>query len=56
MSKTRKRYFMRLICRSVIFLCCIITYIVSPEKFDILEEKCDEAFNLNSDDFADYTD
>ena len=36
MSKTRKQYFIRLILRIIIFITCIILYILKPNTFDIL--------------------
>ena len=37
MSKTRKRYFLRLICRSAIFVLCLLLCFVAPQMFEILE-------------------
>ena len=37
MSKTRKRYFLRLIGRCLIFIICAILCFTNPESFDILE-------------------
>ena len=37
MSKTRKRYFIRLIGRIIIFIVCILLYIFHPESYDILD-------------------
>lgn len=37
MSKTRKRYFIRLIGRIIIFIVCILLYIFYPESYDILD-------------------
>ena len=36
MSKTRKRYIIRLICRCVILIFCTVLCFVSPKSFDIL--------------------
>ena len=37
MSETRKRYFMRLIGRVVIFIGCFIMCLIAPQEFEILE-------------------
>jgi len=37
MSETRKRYFLRLIGRVVLFIACLIVCFVSPQEYDILE-------------------
>ena len=37
MSKTRKRYFIRLIGRIIIFIVCILLYIFHPKSYDILD-------------------
>lgn len=37
MSKTRKRYFIRLIGRILIFIVCILLYIFHPKSYDILD-------------------
>ena len=37
MSKMRKNYFLRLICRSLIFLFCVAMYIIDAPDFAILE-------------------
>lgn len=37
MSETRKRYFVRLVGRVVIFITCFIACIIWPNKFEILE-------------------
>ena len=37
MSETRKRYFVRLVCRIMIFVACLAGCLVFPEKFEILE-------------------
>lgn len=37
MSITRKKYFARLIARSVIFIVCLITYFTHPQAFSILD-------------------
>ena len=37
MSKTRKRYFLRLIGRIIIFIVCILLYIFHPKSYDILD-------------------
>ena len=37
MSETRRRYFVRLICRSAIFIACLVLCFAQPRLFDILE-------------------
>lgn len=37
MSETRKRYFMRLIGRVIIFIACCIMCLIAPQEFEILE-------------------
>lgn len=37
MSQTRKRYMIRLIARSIIFLLCAVTCILKPESFSVLD-------------------
>ena len=39
MSETRKRYFVRLICRAAIFIICFVLCFAAPEVFAILEGK-----------------
>ena len=36
MSKIRKQYFIRLIIRIIIFIACVILYILKPDTFNIL--------------------
>ena len=36
MSKTRKRYILRLICRCIVFVLCGLTWFFAPQEFDIL--------------------
>ncbi len=38
MSDLRKRYFVRLIMRSLVFVACIVSYFLRPEWFDILNK------------------
>lgn len=38
MSETRKKYFLRLIFRSGVFIACITGFILAPEKFSVLED------------------
>ena len=37
MSETRKRYFLRLVCRTVIFILCFFMCFAAPQVFDVLE-------------------
>ena len=38
MSETRKRYFVRLICRGAIFVLCLLLCFIAPQIFTVLEE------------------
>ena len=37
MSETRKRYFLRLLCRVLIFIACLIACFLKPQWFNVLE-------------------
>ena len=40
MSETRRQYFVRLICRAVIFLLCLLMCFTAPQVFTVLESGC----------------
>ena len=39
MSEIRRRYFVRLICRAIIFIVCLLLCFAAPQVFDVLEGK-----------------